>query len=584
MQTKDEYFETNTGGRIPTGLPGGFFIYEANGDERILFAETNIVRMYGCDDFEDFLNYIGNSFKGMVHPEDLHRVENQIVAQTEAGEKRHDYVRYRILTKQGEVKYVEDFGHLLHWVNGTSFFYVFIVDVDQNEYFNRNRNSYAEAELLSGNMDTDELTGLFTMSFFYHRVQLLLASPDSWRQDISFLHFDIPNFKLYNERHGFKKGDELLCELAKTIREVFSDGILARFSDDHFVVCVCCRKEKIPGRVEEVHRRMLRSEDAGKKVRIKTGIYYMEDRRPEIGLACDHARLACNSIKGRHDVNYCVYDEMLRYNMRKQQYVVDHIDEAIEKEYIKVYYQPVIRIRTREICGYEALVRWQDPQMGMLSPADFVETLEQFHLIHLVDKFVVQQVCRDYRKMKQEGKPVVPVSVNLSRLDFELCDIFGIIEETRQQYDVPRQMMDLEITESALNDNIGYIKSECDKMRDLGYHIWLDDFGSGYSSLNTIAEYAFDVIKLDLIFLRCLDKNPRTGKLMKYIISGARGMGLSPLCEGVETEEHLQFLAEIGCERAQGYLFGKPMPLEETRAHTMAKGMIWEKIEEGGTV
>ncbi len=579
MQFQDEYYDTSTGGRIPTGLPGGFFIYEAEGEEKILFAETNIVRMFGCNDFAEFMEYTKGSFKGMVHPDDLHRVENQIVAQTEIGEKRHDYVRYRIRTKKGEEKYVEDFGHLLHWVNGKSFFYVFIVDVDQNEYFNRNRNSLAEAEILSGNQDTDSLTGLFTMSLFYHKVQNLLASPESWRQDIAFLHFDIPNFKLYNERYGFKKGDELLCALGRSLHAIFEDGVVARFSDDHFVVCYSGNKENVIPLVEKVHRKMMRAEDADKKVRVKTGIYYMEDRRPEIGLACDHARLACNSIKGRYDVNYCVYDEMLRDNMRKQQYVVDHIETAIEKEYIQVYYQPVIRIKTGKICGYEALVRWKDPKIGLLSPADFVETLEQFHLIHLIDKYVVQKVCQDYRMLKDAGKPVVPVSVNLSRLDFELCDIFGIIEEARSKYDIPRNMLDLEITESALNDNVGYIKAECDKMRELGYHIWLDDFGSGYSSLNTITEYAFDVIKLDLIFLRSLDKNPKTGKLMQYIITGARGLGLSPLCEGVETEKHLEFLREIGCERAQGYFFGKPMPLEETREHTLAKGLTWE--EEG---
>ena len=205
-----EYYDTSTGGRIPTGLPGGFFIYEAEGDERILFAETNVCKMYGCESFDEFMEFVGGSFKGMVHPDDLHRIENQIQAQTLFGEKRHDYVRYRILTKQGDEHYIEDFGHLLHWHSGKSFFYVFIVDVDKNEYFNRNRNSFAEAEILSQNNETDSLTGLFNMSFFYHKIQILISSPEGRRKDFSFIHFDIPNFKLYNERHGFRLGDELL--------------------------------------------------------------------------------------------------------------------------------------------------------------------------------------------------------------------------------------------------------------------------------------------------------------------------------------------------------------------------------------
>ncbi|MBR1736007.1 MAG: GGDEF and EAL domain-containing protein, partial [Firmicutes bacterium] len=551
----------------------------ADGDEKILFAETTIVKLYGCEDFDDFMEFTGGSFTGMVHPDDLHKIENQIQAQTSFGEKRHDYVRYRILTKKGEVRYIEDFGHLLHWMNGKSFFYVFIVDVDKNEYYNRNHNSYAETEILSADRDIDPLTGLFNMSFFYHSVQTLLASPEGRREDISIVHFDIPNFKLYNERLGFKLGDELLCDLAKTIRNVFKGGTAARFSNDHFVVCVTGSKESVTEKVEKVYKSMLRSDDINKKVRVKAGIYCFDDRRAEVGLACDHARLACNSIKNRHDINYCIYDEMMRDKLRKQQYVVDNIERAVAKEYIKVYYQPVIRVATGEICGYEALVRWIDPDMGMLSPGDFIETLEQFHLIHIVDEFVVKKVCEDYDTLRKNGEDVVPVSINISRLDFELCDIFGIVEATREKYDVPREMIDIEITESALNDNVGHIKFECDKMRELGYKIWLDDFGSGYSSLNTLAEYSFDVLKLDLIFLRSMDHNPKTGMLMSYIIRGARGMGLAPLCEGVESENHYRFLKKTGCERAQGYYFGKPMPMEEIRAFTKNKGMKWEKVK-----
>lgn len=572
------FFDINTGGRIPSGLPGGFFIYEAGGNETLLYAEPNVVRLYGCETFDEFYRYVGGSFRGMVHPEDLHRIQNQIQAQTIFGEKRHDYVRYRIISKNGDERFIEDFGHLLHDSGGKSYFYVYIVDVDANEYFNRRRNSFAEAEILSANQDTDQLTGLFNMSFFYSKIQMLLNSQESWRSDISFIHFDIPNFKLYNERHGYKLGDEVLCDFARLIRETFSEGTCARFSDDHFFICTTCERELVIPRVEAIYKEMLLNEDINKKVRVKAGIYFLDDRRAEVGLACDHARLACNSIKNRHDVVYCVYDEMLRESLRRQQYVVDHVDEAIEKEYIRVYYQPVIRVQTGEICGYEALVRWNDPTFGLLNPCDFIETLEQFHLIHLIDRYVIRTVCKDYRDLADSGEPVVPVSINISRLDFELCDIFGIVEQMCSEYGVPHSMLDLEITESALNDNVSYIKNQCDRMIRLGYHIWLDDFGSGYSSLNTIAEYDFDVLKLDLEFLKNLKNNPKTRTLMTYIINGAREMGLAPLCEGVETEEQFEFLKTTGCVRAQGFYFGKAMPMKETRDFTLKKGMKWEKV------
>ena len=575
-----KFFDAGISGIIPTGLPGGFFIYDAGGSESVYYAGPNVLELYGCENMGEFIMLTGGTFKGMVHPEDYNRIQNQIQAQTIFGEKKHDYVRYRIITKEGAVRYVEDFGHLLHREDGKAYYYVYIVDVDQNEFYNKNRNSFAEAEILSANQETDDLTGLLNMSFFYQKAQMFLGSYESWREDISFIHFDVPNFKLFNERNGFKLGDELLCDLAKAIRENFTPGgICARFSDDHFVVCTTGDHESVIQKVENVYKAMLLTEDVNKKVRIKAGIYYLDDRRAEIGLACDHARLACNSIKNRHDINYCIYDEMLRENLRKQQYVIDHIDEAIENEYIKVFYQPVVRVATGEICGYEALVRWIDPKMGMLSPGDFIDTLEQFHLIHLVDKYVVKKVCQDYKEMKEKGEEIVAVSVNISRLDFELCDIFGFIESTREEYDIPRHMLDLEITESSLNENENYIRSECDKMREMGYHVWIDDFGSGYSSLNTIANYNFDVLKLDMVFLRSFDNNPKTGKIMKYIIKGAKAMGVSPLCEGVETEGHFEFLKEIGCERAQGYFFGKPMPMEESRIYTKGKGLVWEKQE-----
>ena len=562
---------------IPTGLPGGFFIYEKSDTESILFADDNVISLYDCKSYEEFMEYVGNSFKGMVHQEDLNKIQNQIQAQTMFGEKRHDYVRYRIVTKKGEVKYIEDFGHLLYGRNGKSYYYVFIADVDRNEYLNRNRNSYAEAEILSYNNDTDTLTGLFNMSFFYTHVQMLLSQPQTKRSNVSIIHFDIPSFKLFNERNGFRIGDELLCDLAKTIKNEFDEGVVSRFSDDHFVVCFIGEKEEAIKKVENVLRNMLLSEETIKRVRVKAGIFYMNNVQTEIGLACDHARLACNSIKERHDINYCVYDEGLRDQLRKRQYVVDHMDEAIENEYIKVYYQPIIRIKSGEICGYEALVRWVDPQIGILSPADFIETLEQYHLIHKIDAYVVERVCKDYNRLIESGDVLVPASINFSRMDFELCDIFGIVEEVRRKYNVPRNMLDLEITESVLNENFGHIKKECQKMADMGYQIWLDDFGSGYSSLNTLTEYSFNVLKLDMVFLRSYDRNPKTAKLMSYIIEGAKGMGLVALCEGVETKEHYNFLKHIGCDKAQGFYFGKPKPMEEVKQEAIDKGMKWER-------
>ncbi len=558
---------------IPRGFPGGFFVYNAIGDEEIYFADQNVIELFGCKDIEEFREFTHNSFKGMVHPDDLPKIENDIMAQTFNGEKKHDYVRYRINTRQGGIRYVEDFGHLLHGENGAKIFYVYIVDVNKDEYLNRGRNSFAESQIMSMNRNADRLTGLLNMSAFYEQAQNKIKDGVTENRKITFIHFDILNFKIFNENYGFNKGDDLLCRMAYTIRSEFPGAIVARFSNDHFVVCTDA--DSVNEHVERIHNIMLRILD-GIRVEIKAGIYELEDTCKEVGLACDHARIACNMVKRRYDKIYGVYEAQLYERLRMQQYVLDNVDNAIDKEYIKVFYQPIIRIKTGKICGYEALARWDDPKMGMLSPAIFINTLEEFHMIHKIDSFIVKKVCEELCRYIEMGDSVVPVSVNLSRLDFELCDIFELIEHFRTQYGLPRELIDIEITESALTENSTHLHNEVKRFREAGYQIWIDDFGSGYSSLNHLMSYDFDVLKLDLEFLRTYDAHPDAAKLIQHIIQAARELGIRPLQEGVETAEHLEFLKDIDCECAQGYYFAKPLPIDKSRELTIEKGMEWE--------
>ncbi|MBQ3972393.1 MAG: GGDEF and EAL domain-containing protein [Selenomonadaceae bacterium] len=559
---------------IPTGLPGGFFVYNALGDQEIYFADQNVIELFGCTTIEELREHTGNSFRGMVHPEDLDKIESDIMSQTFNSEKQHDYVRYRITTKQGEVRYIEDFGHLLHGEGGQKIFYVYIVDVDKDEFYNRGRNSFAESQIFSMNRNADRLTGLLNMSAFYEAVQEKIASGVSSKEKpLTFIHFDIVNFKIFNENYGFQKGDDLLCRMAYTIRREFPGADVARFSNDHFMVCTDL--PHIVTHVENIHSTMLRILD-GIRVEIKAGIYKLEETCKEVGLACDHARIACNMIKRRYDKVYGVYEAQLYERLRMQQYVLDNIDIAVEKEYLKVFYQPIIRVETGKICGYEALARWDDPKAGMLSPATFIVTLEEGHMIHKVDTFVIKKVCEDLCRLMEEGKPVVPVSVNLSRLDFELCEVFELTEHFRRLYNLPRDLIDIEITESALNEDSSHLQREVQKFRSAGYHIWIDDFGSGYSSLNHLMSYEFDVLKLDLEFMRTYDKHPRSEKLLRHLVQAALELGIQPLQEGVETAEHFEFLKTIGCKFAQGYYFAKPLPIEKSREFTQSKGLEWE--------
>ena len=515
----------------------------------------------------------------MVHPEDYPKIQNDINAQTFGMEKRHDYVRYRIITKNGNVRYIEDFGHLVHGADGKRYFYVYIVDTNKEEYFNRNRNSLAESQVLSSMQDTDHLTGIASMKSFYDDVQMLLDSDDC-PAELTFAHFNILHFKVFNEEYGFQAGDDLLCDLALALHKEFQESLLARFSNDHFVVCAPIGLDQMVKHVTNVHDVMMGIRPTT-HVEVKAGIYLREATCTQAGAACDHARLACNTIKRRYDRIYGIYDMNLYESLRLEQYVVGHVDAAIKNNYLKVFYQPIVRVQTGKICGYEALVRWDDPSIGFLAPKHFVPTLEEYRMIDKVDRFTVRQVFKDIAKLRDAGEPIVPVSINLSRLDFELCDVFQVVEESRNEFGVEPGMIDIEITESMLGENAVFLVDAIHRFRDVGYRIWIDDFGSGYSALNSLLDYDFEVLKLDLEFLHTLDEHPHASNLIQNVIHLAHGMGVESLQEGVEREDHFEFLREMGCEMAQGYLFARPMPLEESRATTRAKGLEWEQMVHG---
>ncbi|WP_051656580.1 sensor domain-containing protein [Butyrivibrio sp. AE3004] len=569
-----DYIAGTGSGFIPKGIPGGFFIYYAEGNGDIVFADENIIKLYECESMEEFRNLTGNCFCGMVYPEDYDMTQGAISKQTVFGAMRHDYVRYRIRTKKGNIKYVEDFGHLVHGKDGVSYYYVYIVDIEQNEYYNTNKNSYAEAQVLEMNQEMDSVTGMWNQAHFYKVVQEKMMDTNFRRQGISVIYFDLNHFKLFNEKYGFQKGDELLYDIARLLWHSFLERMVARFSEDHFVVCTVSREvEAIVSKIHDDVSKLV----PGAKLEIKAGIYKLENDCNDIGLACDHARLACRNIKTRYDIPYAFYNEDIHSKLQMQQFVLDNIDDAVERGDIKVFYQPIIRTRTNEICGYEALARWKDPEKGLISPAGFINILEEHRQIHKLDMFMVRKVCEDYAKLRDEGEMLVPVSINLSRLDFNLCNVIDEVENCRKKVNMPVNMLDIEITESALTESDAIIKNAIDQFRSLGYQVWIDDFGSGYSSLTTILDYQFDTLKLDLAFLRRYDKNPRSGKVLGFIIQAAHSMGHVTLTEGVETEEHYEFLKTIGCDKAQGYHFGKPQPMAESRKYTSFNRMTWEK-------
>ncbi len=255
-------------------------------------------------------------------------------------------------------------------------------------------------------------------------------------------------------------------------------------------------------------------------------------------------------------------------------YVIQNIDRAIGENWIKVYYQPMARTLTEEICGMEALARWVDPVHGLLTPDVFIGPLEESLQIHKLDTCIINRICEDYSDSLNEDERIVTVSFNLSRLDFQLCDIHSVIEDALRKNRVPRDALRVEITESMMENNEERMHDVIDRFWDRGLRVWMDDFGSGYSSLNVLKDYHFETLKIDMVFLR--NFNNRSREIVKSVVDMAKRIGVHTLAEGVETEEQFKFLKNIGCEKAQGYYIGKPMPYKECRRHLKENGFEME--------
>ena len=413
---------------------------------------------------------------------------------------------------------------------------------------------------LQWSTDHDELCEIPNMHSFLGAARVLLEGTDELGTHFSIVYLDIENFKFYNERKGFAAGDQLLRDFAAGLTEIFANEFVARLSDDHFVAF--CETSLVEERVEAA-RQLVRSLRKDVRLHLKAGAFEpVYDESLSISNACDKARIACESVKHNAQRTLQVFDSTLETESARRQYVINNVKNAVREGWVKVYYQPVVSCADGQakLIGYEALARWQDPTYGLLPPFAFIETLEEYREIDRLDRCIIEQVCQDLRRELDEGKEVVPVSLNFSRLDFELFDVPAFLEEMVRTYDIPASLLDVEITESALTDQMKVLQDNMARLRESGFSLWLDDFGSGYSSLNVLKDFSFDVLKIDMAFLRGFPANPKAGKILASIVDIAKSLNLVTLCEGVETLEQFEFLNSIGCDRAQGYYFGKPEP------------------------
>ncbi len=424
--------------------------------------------------------------------------------------------------------------------------------------------------------ETDSLTGLPNMSFFIARADEMLNSVVDATRSSVVGHFKIQHLRNFNSRYGYEKGDKLIKDTAHFLEEAFPKRMVSHISAGQF--CMLCYEdevEKCVGLVAERYRQY----PEGDGLFFKMGFARYTGQETAIAML-DKAKLALKSIEKKPDMTIRYYDEGLASEIGFAQYIVSHVDEAVEKGWLQVYYQPIARAVTGEVCDEEALSRWVDPVYGFLPPYHFIPPLEDRGLMYKVNLHVVRTVLKDFKRRQENGMPIVPVSINLSRKDFEQCDMAEEITKLVDASGYDHSLIKIEITESAFISNQEMLRYEVGRFRKNGFDVWMDDFGSEYSTLNLLQEMDFDLIKIDMKFMKNFTPGSKNYVIVSHIIQMARDMGITTLIEGVETWEQYRIVKKLGCEKIQGYLFNKPNPFEYIKERVFSgNGLVFESGE-----
>ena len=425
------------------------------------------------------------------------------------------------------------------------------------------RSSRAEAKHMENLMRAnrrDPLTGLANMSYFFELAETFYHEMLSRGEAPVMLYVDLIGMKFFNQKRGFAEGDELLKALAELLAQSFGRERCSRFGQDNFVVST--NNENLDERLD-CFIEQCASINGGKSLPVRIGIYVATSEHIAVSVACDRAKAANMENSGSYRSVYSYYNDEMLARVERRQYFLDNLDRAIEEGWIQVHYQPIVRATTGKVCDEEALARWVDPERGLLSPAEFIPALEDAKLVYKLDLNVLDQVLDKMQRMAEAGLHVVSASINLSRSDFEACDI---VEEVRTRVDasaIERSQVNIEITETALVSDFEFMSEQVERFHELGFQVWMDDFGSEYSSLDYLQSLRFDLLKLDMRFMRQFDKGEKSRIIITELVKMALGLGIDTVAEGVETQEQADFLREVGCSKLQGFYYSRPLPFEE---------------------
>ena len=522
-------------------IPGGFIRYFADGDEEIIHVNRYIVDLFECDNTKEFLELTKGSFRHFVCEEDLGAVENSIWGQVGIQDNL-DHVYYRIRTKTGKLVSVVDYGRLIDKSEYTRpIFEVFVARVAPESV-------------------TDWLTGLSGMARFHALARMGMSFLANSGQHCVAIAFDIMGMKAFNTRYGRSEGDRLLCALADALRAEFGSEACSRVGEDHFYAFA--PEQGVTQKVKSVFSRFA-SADFEHVPPMRAGLYLCDETDDIVAVGFDRARIACDLDRASWQSHLAWFTDEMRTEAQIRIHVLECLDQAIDEGWIRPYYQPVVRSSTGLVCEEEALARWVDPKYGVLPPFRFIPVLEEASLLHRLDLHIISCVLQDLKKKRETGVPIVPVSVNISYRDLARFEVAHEVALRADALGIPHELLHIEFTESAIHSDPELFMSQVRQLHDAGFEVWMDDFGSGYSSLNVLQRYEFDVVKLDMEFLRGAARDlDKARSIVAGIVRTAKRLGVRSLAEGVETESQAAFLEGIGCDMLQGYLFSQPQPLD----------------------
>ena len=410
------------------------------------------------------------------------------------------------------------------------------------------------------NATHDNLTDLYTKEYLYECTARMIGEHPGENFLIAFIN--VTDFKIINDIYGSDFGDFVLKKIASYIMETMpEDSVYGRMGGDKFGICIA-EREFDEAKIEKSLSDFVVSDGVNRhNILLHMGVYEVSEPDLDPSIMYDRAHMALSVIKNEYQRRISYYDDKMRDSVIWSQRLSSQLEDAIALKQVVPYIQPILN-KEGKIVGGEALVRWIHPEYGFLAPDMFVPVFEKNGMIAELDRYMWRCACEILARWKKEGKDLF-ISINISPKDFYFMNVNEEIIKITSAYDIEPRKLRIEITETIMMTDVNSRLKNLMKLRDDGFIVEMDDFGSGYSSLNLLKDMPVDVLKIDMAFLKQSKENIKTQKILHNIIKMSDDLGIVPLTEGVETIEQYRMLSEMGCKLFQGYYFSKPLPLEE---------------------